>query len=447
MRPVHLPVVLLLLGAGPVAARAQVPGTIASETYQLPNGLTVVLAEDHDVQVVAVDVWYDVGSRNEIPGRTGLAHLFEHLMFQGSAHVAPGEHTRLVEAVGGETRGQTEDDVTRFHETLPSNRLNLGLWLEADRMRSLQVTDTSVATIRAAVKEERRLGLENQAYTGTFLEGIYAAYDSADCFPYAHTILGSMADLDSASTADAAGFFHRYYAPNNARLVVVGDFDPAATRRLIAQDFGDIARTDAPPVVRCTAARHPGPRRQTVPDRFAALPAVARLSRIPPHDDPDTPALELLATILGQGQNSRLRLRLGEEARAVASAQAGIFVTRRGPQVFGAFVVASQGVPADSVDGLLAAEIARVADAGVTEPELARARNVYLAGLASDRQRPLDIAEGLQHAATFHGSADAINTDPQRYLGVTVDDIKRVARTYLNADNTLILLVTPGSPS
>ncbi|MEP6574295.1 MAG: insulinase family protein, partial [Gemmatimonadota bacterium] len=206
-----LPAALLLAIAVP--AGAQTPAPIAFESYQLANGLTVILAEDHSSQVVAVDLWYDVGSRNERPGRSGFAHLFEHLMYQGSAHVQKGEHAQLIERAGGSMNGQTEDDMTRYYEILPSNRLNLGLWLEADRMRSLAINDSTFGNQRETVKEERRLRLDNQPYAGTFVDGLYALYDSATCFPYSHSVIGSMADLDAAATADVQEFFHTYYAP------------------------------------------------------------------------------------------------------------------------------------------------------------------------------------------------------------------------------------------
>lgn len=242
-----------------LAAVAAVPALRAQqqyeyETYTLPNGLRVILSEDHSSAVVAINLWYDVGSRNERPGRSGFAHLFEHMMFQGSAHVDKGEHMQLVERAGGELNGTTNEDRTAYFETLPANRLNLGLWLEADRMRSLAITDENFENQRETVKEERRLRVDNQPYGRAFTDGMTLPYDSTRCFGYAHTVIGSMADLDAAQTTDVQAFFGLYYAPNNAILAVVGDFQPAAVKRLIEQYFGDIPSNEPPPTVECAHA-------------------------------------------------------------------------------------------------------------------------------------------------------------------------------------------------
>lgn len=438
-----LALVALALAVAPLPA--QEPGRIGYEEYELPNGLRVILAENHSTQVVAVDLWYDVGSRNEVPGRTGFAHLFEHMMFEGSAHVKKAEHLQLISRAGGSMNGQTEEDITRYFETLPSNRLNLGLWLEADRMWSLAVTDSNFRNQREVVKEERRLSYDNQPYAGAFIEGLAAGYDSVTCFGYAHPTIGSMDDLNAASLEDVQAFFRLYYTPSNARLVVSGDFDRVQAKRLIADYFGDIPRGATPPPVACVGGYHPGARRRTVNDRLANLPAAVNFYRIPDHAHDDTPALELLSTILGQGESSRLNTRLARDARAAVSTQAAIFANRRGPSLFGAFAVANQGVTADSLAALLAAEVARISEEGVSEAELNKAKNVYRATVISNRQRPFDVAEELHHAATFHGSAEAVNGDFARYMAVTLEDIRRVAQTYLKPDNVLVLIVNAGA--
>jgi predicted Zn-dependent peptidase len=255
----------------PSILRAQDPARIAVETYTLPNGLTVVLAPDRTTQVIAVDVWYHVGSRDETKGRTGFAHLFEHMMFQGSANVKKAEHFQLVERAGGESNGSTAEDRTNYYEELPSNRLNLALWLEADRMRSLSITKENFENQREAVKEERRLRVDNQPYTGAIFEGMYALADSSKCFPYSHSVIGSMDDLNAAKTEDVKAFFDLYYAPNNATLVVAGDFEAAAAKKVITDYFGGIPRGQDAPAVTCDQPYGSGQIRRRWPDAKANL--------------------------------------------------------------------------------------------------------------------------------------------------------------------------------
>src|SRR3990172_4098179 len=241
-----LAVVSALL-SGPLAAQTGVQYQVDS----LPNGLRVILSEDHSTPVVSVDVWYHVGSRNEQAGRSGFAHLFEHMMFQGSRHVGKGQHFQLVERAGGDLNGTTNEDHTAYYQELPSNRLNLALWLEADRMRSLAITEENFENQRQAVKEERRLRVDNQPDAPALSEGITLLYDSTTCFAYAHSVIGSMADLDAAKVSDVQAFFDLHYAANNATLTVVGDFDPAEARQLIRQYFGALARGGEPAPLSC----------------------------------------------------------------------------------------------------------------------------------------------------------------------------------------------------
>src|SRR2546428_4541245 len=286
---------LLLVIPGTFAAQATAPaGRIAFEQFTLPNGLRVIYSEDRSTPIVTVDVWYEVGSRNERRGRSGFAHLFEHMMFEGSAHVKKSEHGQLVERAGGNYNGSTAEDRTNYYETVPSNRLNLALWLEADRMRSLAITEDKFENQRQAVEEERRLRVDNQPYAGAFTDGLTWACDSTTCFPYAHTEIRSMAGLDAAKLADVQAFFDTYYAPNNATLVVVGDFSPGELRRLVNQYFAGIPSHPAPPPVACQRKLGTGLVRREITDEHANLPAALRLYRIPDHADADTPALELL---------------------------------------------------------------------------------------------------------------------------------------------------------
>jgi len=426
---------------------AQEPARIAIETYKLTNGLTVILAPDRTSQVVAVDVWYDVGSRNEVRGRSGFAHLFEHMMFQGSANVKKAEHFQLVERAGGEMNGSTAEDRTNYYEALPSNRLNLGLWLEADRMRSLAITDSNFTNQREAVKEERRLRVDNQPYTGAIFEGMYALADSATCFPYAHSVIGSMDDLNGAKTPDVKAFFDLYYAPNNAILTVVGDFDPAPTKALIQQYFGDIPRGPSPPPVNCQATFSPGAIHRTWPDPKANLPAVMLAYRLPEYKSADTPALELLASILGQGESSRINKTVVREKKLAQAAfvLSNPFGPRRGPGVLLALGIANQGISSDSIAAGLAIEFDRVAREGVTEAELSKAKNGYRTQLIIQQQRALNKAEALQSASLFLGDPEAVNTNWRRFLAVTGADIKRVAAAYFRPENSLTILITAGA--
>ena len=436
--------VLLCLAGTSVA---QEPARIALETYSLPNGLKVILAPDHSAQVVAVDVWYNVGSRNEAKGRTGFAHLFEHMMFQGSENVAKAEHFKKVEQAGGSVNGSTAEDRTNYFQVLPSNRLNLGLWLEADRMRSLAVTDSNFANQREAVKEERRLRVDNQPYAAAIFEGMYALADSGTCFPYAHSVIGSMEDLGAAQTPDVKAFFNLYYAPNNATLTVTGDFQPDEAKRLIQRYFGGIPRGQEPPPVTCAPAFNAGQIRRPWPDSKANLPGVLLAYRIPEYRSEDTPAIELLATILGQGESSRINRAVVREQKL---AQFAIVLSnpaspRRGPGVLLALGISNQGVGPDSLEAGLIAEFRRIATEGATTAELAKAQNGFRTQLITQQQQALARAEALQAANLFLGNPEAVNTNWRRYLAVTTEDLKRVAEKYFRPENSLVLLITPGA--
>jgi predicted Zn-dependent peptidase len=437
----------MALGVLPRAAAGQEIGNIPFEQYALPNGLSVILSPDHTAQVVAVSVWYDVGARDERPGTSGYARLVENLMYDGSEHVPPGGHLRLVEGTGGESNSDTEDDVSRYEQVLPSNQLGLGLWLEADRMRGLVVSDTELVVDRQVVRQERRARIENQAYSPGFLVGTYAVYDSAGCFGYAHSADPRMADLDSVSVASAQRFLKTFYTPNNARLAVVGDFDPAEAKTLISRYFGEIAAGQAKPAPVCNPAVRPAAARYEVKDVNASLPAAGLFYRVPPVANADTPALELLGIILGQGPHARLNVALTGAGGPAAGTQANLLGRRRGPSVLGLFAVANQGPSGDSLAALLRRQVDSVASGGVTQAELSAALNYFLASGVSGRQRVLDIADALQHATTFLGGTDLVNKDVARYAAVTQADIQRVARTYLTPENSVAIIVIPGGAS
>lgn len=412
------------------------------EQYSLPNGLRVILAEDHSTPIVTINLWYNVGSANERAGRSGFAHLFEHMMFQGSAHVKKGEHFQLIERAGGTMNGTTNEDRTAYFETLPANRLNLGLWLEADRMRSLAITQENFENQRQAVKEERRLRVDNQPYAPALVEGMTLLYDSTDCFAYAHSVIGSMADLDAARVEDVQAFFDLYYAPNNATLTVVGDFDPAEVKKLIQEYFGDVPRGREPPRVECRYSFAPGPKRINWDDQHANLPAVLLAFRVPPHAHEDTPALNHLATILGGGESSRLHKKLVRDSRVALASAAQLDARRLGGALM-LYAVANQGVSPDSLERLLLAEIAAIRERGVTEEEVVKARNDYRSGRIFGMQTTMSVSQQLQHYAHYHSSLEEIQSEPEKFMAVTGADIQRVARTYLVPENSLTIVILP----
>ena len=433
----------------PATLAAQTPaGRIAFEQFTLPNGLHVIYSEDHSTPVVSVDVWYAVGSRNERPGRSGFAHLFEHMMFQGSAHIKKSEHNQLIERAGGDFNGSTAEDRTNYWETVPSNRLNLALWAEADRMRSLAITEENFENQRQAVKEERRLRVDNQPYQAAFTDGLTWPFDSTSCFPYAHTVIGSMADLDSAKLPDVQAFFDTYYAPNNATLVVVGDFVPSQLRGLVNQYFAGAPSHAVPEAPRCDATpTGSAPKRREVHDAHANLDALLRIYRVPEHRHADTPALELLNIILGQGESSRLNVAVVRRDKAAVATGAILnpFGSRNGPGIWVAYGIVNQGVPAERMDTLIGAQLDSLRANGITPAELEKAKNVLRAGFIANRETTLGQAEELHHYLTFHNSIDEINSDLDRLLAVTSDDVQRVANTYLAPGNLTLLIVRAGA--
>jgi len=432
-------------GAVPVLLAAQAPTRVRVESYALPNGLKVHLVEDHASQVVAVDVWYDVGSRNERAGRTGFAHLFEHMMFQGSANVKKSEHFALVERAGGDLNGSTQPDRTNYYNVVPSNRLNLALWLEADRMRSLAITPENLKNQQEAVKEERRLRVDNAPYFGAFVDSLPLMFDRERCFAYAHSSIGSMDDLNAAGVPDVKAFFDLYYAPNNATLVIAGDFNPTQAKQWVREYFGGIPRGQAPPAVQCAPQASTGREEvKRIADRNATLPAVLTAYRVVPPAHGDYPALELLSTILGAGESSRLNRALVREAKLAVAAQSlyNPFGPMRGVGIFGALVIANQGVSADSLRSSLQREMGRAAQ-GITPEELTKAKNNWRSQTIFGRQTALNVAEAVHYAAMFLGGVDAVNAEVSRYEAVTLADLRRVATLYLRPENSFTMLIVP----
>lgn len=435
--------IAMTMGAAAIAAPA-VAQQIQYDTRHLDNGLRIVLVEDHSAPVVTVDLWYAVGSADEVSGRTGFAHLFEHMMFQGSEHLDKDEHATLVERAGGVLNASTMSDATNYFQVLPANRLNLGLWLEAERMRSLSVTPEALDNQREAVKEERRQRIDNQPYFPAVLDAMGAPFDERRCFAYAHPNIGSMDDLNAATIEDVRTFFNRHYVPNRATLTIVGDFDPDNAMQLVQQYFGDIPRGPDPGEPTCEWA--PGTESETIEweDQLATLPAVLATFGTPAHDHADTPALEILAQILGTGETSRFNQSLVREQQVALQVQA-LSASQRMAGAVIILGIANQGIEADSLAGAIHTAIGRVLDGGVTEDELRRAKNRLRASRVMGQQTTMQVAEQVQHFVHLHSDLDEINTDLDRYLAVTAEDVLRVARAYLTPANRITYLVVPAS--
>jgi zinc protease len=435
--PTFLALVLLVLLAPAASAQATL------ETYRLSNGLNVILAPDPSATTVAVNVWYDVGSRREPPGRSGFAHLFEHLMFQGSENVEPGGHSRMVTQAGGQNNAYIVEDHTAYFQTLPPDRYNLGLWLEAERMRSLIVTEEVMRREIEVVKEERRLRFDNAPYGVARLEAwYYLPYDASTCFAYAHSPIGSPADLDAATLHDVQRFFDTYYNPNNATVALAGAFAPAEARRLIQEYFGAIPRGPEPPPVTCEEPFRHLPVRRTIDDPNATLPAVMFSYGTPAVDHPDTEALNILISILSSGQSSRFNQRLVRDEQ-VALQASGFLMSRVGPGLVWVIGVANQDVEIEQVESSLDAVIDQVRRNGVTQAELDKARNNYLAGRVRERQTSQGTSEALQWSNHYLGDPRAMDARMERLRTLTVDDIRRVAATYLTPENRAVVVAVP----
>ena len=426
-------------GQKPPQAAAARNVQIPIQQVTLKNGLRVVLSEDHAAPTVSLCVTFDVGSRNELPGHTGFAHLFEHMMFQGSENVGKGEHLILVHVNGGDVNGTTNQDSTNYYERVPANQLDMALFLESDRMRALRITPANLDNQRNTVKEERRLRMDNQAYgkTGEILGDL--AYDN---FAYKHSTMGSMADLDAASLDDVAKFFKMYYAPNNAVLTLVGDFKSAEAIETIKKYFADIPAQPAPPAVDMTEPAQTQVRKTTVEDSFARLPRLDIVYKTVPANSPDWYALDMLGDILFGGQSSRLYQKLVKE-KGVALQVAGGIDMRRGPALFQAFALLKPGQDAAQIEQMISEELERVKSDGVTIAEMEKVRTQDRLQQAESMESTMNRARTLGRYAVYFHDPTLINTMLAKYSDVTPDDIRRVARQYLGEAQRTVVLTVP----
>ena len=423
-----------------VAGQSKVPRLDFTD-QRLENGLRVLIAPDHNAPVFSIAVTYKVGSRNERPGRTGFAHLFEHMMFQGSENVGKGEHFILVLNNGGNMNGTTNEDRTNYFEELPKNQLDLGLFLESDRMRSLALNQANLDNQRNAVQEERRRGIDNQPYGKSELEIDNLSYDN---FAYKHSTIGSMADLDAASVDDVKDFFRIYYAPDNAVLTLVGDLDPQETLEKVKKYFSAIPSQPAPPKVDLAEPDHYGERREVLYDSLARLPQLMISYHIPPGDTPENFEVEVLANILGTGQSSRFYQHLVKEKQLAVSIQVQADA-RIGPSLLYITATPRPGVKPEDLEKAIYDEIEAVQRDGVTAQEIEKARTQYLRSQIQSRQSSLFTAMRLGQYAVYFNDPDLINTIFDKFNAVTAEQVKQAAQKYLVISGRTVVTTLPAS--
>jgi zinc protease len=405
----------------------------------LSNGMQVVFLEDHSTPIVHAEIWYHVGSKNERPGRTGFAHLFEHMMFKGSKNVEPEGHPSWISSIGGQSNAYTTEDATVFWETVPAQYLPLVLWLEADRLATLRIEDDVFKTEREVVKEERRMRIDNQPY-GRLNELIY---DQAfTVHPYKHPTIGSMQDLEAASIADVRDFFRTYYVPNNATLVLVGDFNTKEADELVKKYLGRVPKS-ARPVPRDIPQEPPQTKeRQVKLEESWPLPAVVVAHHITFDGDPDSYPLHIASKVLSDGQSSRIyRTLVYEKQIALAAFGGGNII--EDPNLFYAVAIVQPGhTPQEAIDGLIA-ELDRLRNEPITPAELQQAKNQFARDYIFSRESNKDKAMQLGHAVVIHNDIRTADGEFDIFMNITQADVQRVARKYFTPDNRLVMTIMP----
>lgn len=418
---------------------------VAFTESRLPNGLRLIISKDHLAPVAAVNVWYNVGSKHEEQGKTGFAHLFEHVMFQGSAHVGKAEHIALVQAAGGTMNGTTWLDRTNYFETMPSHQLELALWLEADRMGTLldALSQENLDNQREVVKNEKRWSYDNRPY-GSWVEKLLGSI-FPDGHPYHHPTIGSMEDLDAASIEDVSAFFRLHYAPNNAVLSVVGDVEPDQVRAWVERYFGAIPSNPNLPVPLPDMTLPPsigGEIRIVVPDRVP-LPRIHWGFRGPIFGDPRLDALDLAGHILAGGKGSRLHRRLVREERLAQDVALFSMGLVAGASVTAGWATARPGVDLVALETAFWEELEKMGREPVSEDELARAKALTEADELGALQRVDEKADRLSMYATLFDDPGMVNSILPRYLSTTAEQIRAVCRDVFTPDNRVVLTYLP----
>jgi zinc protease len=414
------------------------------ETFRLQNGLFVTLSQDETAPIAAVNLWYHVGSANEREGRTGFAHLFEHMLFQGSEDVGSNEHFELIQRAGGTLNGSTWLERTNYFETVPSNQVEMALWLEANRMGKLlpAMTQQKLDTQRDVVKNERRWSMDNQPY-GTWWEKLPAL-----CFPpehpFHHSLIGSMEDLDAASLDDVRSFFQTYYRPDNAVLTIAGDFDPDQVRRWVEQHFGAIpSGSDRPPIKDTTMPDVFGAWKREVVLDNVMLPRLFLSFLSPVFGSEKFFAASVCAAILGMKKGSRLYKTLVRDRQVAAEAHAFTYDLTRGSDVLVLDVTGRPGISAEQLEQEVAREVDQMVAHGVTEDEVARAVTLIQTDYITALQSASERADRLSMFATYFGDPALINSQVDRYRKVTAADVNAFVRARLGENNRASLVYVP----
>jgi predicted Zn-dependent peptidase len=421
-----------------VAETFQLPQT-PIEQFILANGLRVILNRDQAVPVVSVAVYYDVGSRNERAGRTGFAHLFEHMMFQGSENVPKAAHFQYIFNAGGTMNGTTSTERTNYFETLPANHLPLALWLESDRMRSLKVTQENLDNQRNAVQEEKRLRYDNQPYVNAFLRINELIFKNP---ANAHSTIGSMEDLDDATIDDIREFFRIFYAPNNAVLSIAGDFEIAQARELVETYFSDIPQQPRPATVDVSEPDEVAAKQETFYDKLAPAPAFVLGWKVPTRRTPDFYALSLAGELLFEGDSSRLYQKLVKGDESVVSIQGGVD-ERRGPSALYIFALPKPDQEVGSIRQQIYEEIRQLATNGPSEAEMEKLRNSLCNDAVRGRQSTMYRAQRLAEYALYDGDPTVFDSELDHYLAVSADQIRSAVARFLDVDNRVVLDIVP----
>jgi zinc protease len=424
---------------GAFAAVAQ-KGNVTFTEYDLPNGLHVILHEDHTTPIVSVSVMYHVGSKNEDPQRTGFAHFFEHLLFEGSEHIGRAEYAKLVQNNGGVLNANTSHDRTYYYEVLPSNQLELGLWMESERMHWAKIDSVGIETQRKVVKEEKKQSYDNRPY-GQFQNVVFQnAYTK---HPYRWTPIGKEQYIDEAKYSEFMEFYRTFYVPDNAVLVVAGDFDQAQAKEWINKYFSEIPKSTKP--IPRNIEREPEQKkgkRVTFHDPMVRLPAVIQVFHIPEMNSDDYYPLMLLNSVLSDGASSRFQKQLvDKEQKAV---NVGAFAPPlQDPGLVFMLAIANQNVTADALEKAMNVEIEKVKKELITEAEFNKLQSQAENAFVSQNASISGIAENLATNYTFFRNTNLINTELERYQKVTREDLKRVANKYLTKENSLVVHYLP----